>query len=42
MREATITMTVREQQRAIVLTKFLVGEVSPAEAALLLGVSERV
>jgi transposase len=37
----TITMTSREQQRAQVLTRLLVGDVSAAEAALLLGLSER-
>ena len=34
-------MTSREQQRAQVLTRLLVGEVTSAEAALLLGLSER-
>jgi hypothetical protein len=38
---ATITMTSRERQRAHVLTRLLVGEVATAEAALLLGLSER-
>jgi transposase len=37
----TITMTSREQQRAQVLTRLLVGDVSAVEAALLLGLSER-
>jgi transposase len=37
----TITMTSREQQRAQVLTRLLVGEVTTAEASLLLGLSER-
>jgi transposase len=37
----TITMTSREQQRAQVLTRLLVGEVTAAEAAVLLGLSER-
>jgi transposase len=41
MREATITMSVREQQRARVLTKLLVGELALGEAATLLGLSER-
>jgi transposase len=40
MRE-TITMTSREQQRAQVLTRVLVGDVTTAEAAVLLGLSER-
>jgi transposase len=40
MRE-TITMTSREQQRAQVLTRLLVGDVTAGEAALLLGLSER-
>jgi transposase len=40
MRE-TITMTSREQQRAQVLTRLLMGDVTAAEAALLLGLSER-
>ncbi len=34
-------MTSREQQRAQVLTRLLVGDVTTAEAALLLGLSER-
>jgi transposase len=37
----TITMTSREQQRAQVLTRLLVGDVTAGEAALLLGLSER-
>jgi hypothetical protein len=40
MRE-TITMTSRDQRRAWILTKLLVGEVTTAEAAALLGLSER-
>jgi len=40
MRE-TITMTSRDQRRAWILTKLLVGEVATAEAAALLGLSER-
>jgi hypothetical protein len=39
MRE-TITMTSTEQQRCIVLTKLLVGELSLAEAASLMKVSD--
>jgi transposase len=37
----TITMTSREQQRAQVVTRLLMGDVTAAEAALLLGLSER-
>jgi transposase len=40
MRE-TITMTSRDQRRAWILTKLLVGEVTTAEASALLGLSER-
>jgi transposase len=40
MRE-TITMTSRDQRRAWVLTKLLVGEVTTTETAALLGLSER-
>jgi transposase len=40
MRE-TITMTSRDQRRVWILTKLLVGEVTTAEAAALLGLSER-
>jgi transposase len=40
MRE-TITMTSREQQRAQVLTRLLVGDVTTTEAAVLIGLSER-
>jgi transposase len=40
MRE-TITMTSKDQRRAWLLTKLLVGEVTTAEAAALLGLSER-
>jgi hypothetical protein len=39
--QETITMTSREQRRAWILTKLLVGEVTTAEAAALLGRSER-
>jgi transposase len=37
----TITMTSREQQRAQVLTRLLVGDLTTPEAATLLGLSER-
>ncbi|MHB8958639.1 MAG: ISNCY family transposase [Candidatus Limnocylindrales bacterium] len=39
--QETITMTSREQQRAQVLTRLMVGDVTAAEAAVLLGLSER-
>ena len=39
--ETTITMTAKEQQRAWVLTKVLAGELTMAEAAETLGLSER-
>jgi transposase len=41
MREATITMSIKEQQRSKVLTRLIVGEVTAAEAAVLLDLSER-
>ena len=41
MREERITLTMQEQQRAIVLTRVLVGEWTQAEAATSLGLSER-
>ncbi len=34
-------MTSRDQRRAWILTKLLVGEVTTAEAAVLIGLSER-
>jgi transposase len=39
--ETTITMTTREQRRARVLTRVLVGELTMAEGGVELGVSER-
>ena len=37
----TITMTVKEQQRALALTRVVGGDLSPGEAAFALGCSER-
>jgi hypothetical protein len=41
MREATITMSMREQQRSMVLTRLVVGDLTTTEAALMLDLSER-